>query len=511
MKAAVTLLASSTFLVPRGVAPKVATELLPVVADPESIAEYDLCDYVVEGLREAARKLRDDLSTEPSVVNLGGCLIIPQMIWLNYQEHGIDHRGALQLPRIAHYSDTMLKTLIGKHAAAHGIECGLELGDVPRSPAANIPLTTPQQPCVGAGARSSMRRGCTSQQSAGFSSEASLSTEKVVQAFKDTMKFEYKRQEEDLDKTMEVIKKKVLEKMRAEACAKRHRDLEASLEFFMGKVKKQATAGSDENRTVGQGLHNEELGAGVGDVAAGTVSQTPELLDMSLTNFWVEPCKSPTTPQGGDEPIDKQMVVDNKGKGPAFHGFYESVYLLTCHNELGRVWYENHKPTPLKLNGYKLKYQCILTGEMFYSGLDAWIRGFNEREKNMMEEVGLPVWRGLVSADVARGGCDFYEWHDDAITDPFLKQLIIDLRDKVWMLEEMNNRLEGIARDAATQVDDLARRVNHCNQGENEAELGIAFARHAVVDPPAPERLRVSTIVMVIALAMFWYMFSKGW
>ncbi|KAI5014520.1 hypothetical protein ZWY2020_055910 [Hordeum vulgare] len=183
------------------------------------------------------------------------------MIRLDYHEHGIDQREALQLPRIAHYPDTMLKTLIRKHAAAHGIECGLELGDVSRSSAANIPMTTPQQPCVGAGAKSSVGRGCTSQQSAGFSGEASLSTEKVVQTFKDTMEFEYKCQAEELDKTMEVIKK--------------------------------------------------------------------------------------------------------------------------------------------KLNGYKLKYQYSLTGEMFYSGLDAWIRGFNQREKNMMEEVGLPVWRGLVSADVA--------------------------------------------------------------------------------------------------------------
>ncbi|KAI4970368.1 hypothetical protein ZWY2020_001282 [Hordeum vulgare] len=684
------------------------------------------------------------------------------MIWLDYHEHGIDHRGVLQLPRIAHYSDTMLKTLIRKHASAHGIECGLEIGDVPRSPSANIPLTTPQQPCVGARAKSSVWHGCASQQSPGLSGEASLSTEKVLQAFKDAMELEYKRQEEELDKTMEVIKKKVLEQMRDEACAKRHRDLEASLEFFMGKVKKQATAGqfyecvppvsmraragtgSDENRAVGQGLHNDELGAGVGDVATGTVSKTLEVPDMSLTRFWVEPCKSPAATQGGYEPTDKQMVVDNKGKGPAFHeiapkttrqmtmdellgpyagnvgeqhiaqrsyidtsmlfvmsndplmkiergdedntvapdkslatmtpmgnkrlslpcveqspmpvpeplavvhpepffppdqdygyspfelelvhvyypdhaceGFYESVYLLTCHTELGRVWYENHKPTPLKLSGYKLKYQYSLTGEIFYSGLDAWIRGFNEREINMMEEVGLPVWRGLVSTDVAanlenakprqahdillalvssksigyqlrlcrmimmpvtierdwnlcvfymklkrvnvldpvltdhsveaytskhnytidymlkglkrigamladgwameisewtiRGGCDFCEWHDDAITDPFLKQLIIDLRDKVWMLEETNNRLEGIARDASAQVDDLARRVSHCNQGENEAQPDIAFARHAVVDPPAPEILRVSTVVMVIALGMVWYMLSKGW
>ena len=79
MRVAVTLLASSTFLVPRGATAKNANELLPVVADPETIAEFDFCDYVVEGLREAARKLRDDLSCDPCLVNLTGCLIIPQV------------------------------------------------------------------------------------------------------------------------------------------------------------------------------------------------------------------------------------------------------------------------------------------------------------------------------------------------------------------------------------------------------------------------------------------------
>ncbi|XP_048572242.1 uncharacterized protein LOC125554128 [Triticum urartu] len=39
------------------------------------------------------------------------------------------------------------------------------------------------------------------------------------------------------------------------------------------------------------------------------------------------------------------------------------------------------------------------------------------------------------------GGCNFYEWHDDPIEDCFLKQLLIDLRDKVRLLEMMNSEL----------------------------------------------------------------------
>ena len=83
MKAAVALVASSTFLVPRGATAKIANELLPVVAEPDMICEFDFCDYVVEGLREAARKLRDDLATDSAFVVLGGYLIVPQVIFLS--------------------------------------------------------------------------------------------------------------------------------------------------------------------------------------------------------------------------------------------------------------------------------------------------------------------------------------------------------------------------------------------------------------------------------------------
>ncbi|KAI4996754.1 hypothetical protein ZWY2020_052096 [Hordeum vulgare] len=37
---------------------------------------------------------------------------------------------------------------------------------------------------------------------------------------------------------------------------------------------------------------------------------------------------------------------------------------------------------------------------MFHNGMEAWVRGFNEREKKMFDRVGLPVSRGLLSPDV---------------------------------------------------------------------------------------------------------------
>ncbi|KAG2649538.1 hypothetical protein PVAP13_1NG116138 [Panicum virgatum] len=46
------------------------------------------------------------------------------------------------------------------------------------------------------------------------------------------------------------------------------------------------------------------------------------------------------------------------------------------------------------------------------------------------------------------GGCDFWQWHDEGSTTPFVKQLLIDLRDKVWALAKENAELRDSFADA---------------------------------------------------------------
>lgn len=48
-----------------------------------------------------------------------------------------------------------------------------------------------------------------------------------------------------------------------------------------------------------------------------------------------------------------------------------------------RTWFEHHSPTMLRIDGHKIKYQFSLHGEMLYTGLDAWVHGWNERERGM--------------------------------------------------------------------------------------------------------------------------------
>ena len=41
-----------------------------------------------------------------------------------------------------------------------------------------------------------------------------------------------------------------------------------------------------------------------------------------------------------------------------------------------------------------------------------------------------------------------WQWHDEEITTPFVKQLLIDLRDKVWALAKENAELRDSFADA---------------------------------------------------------------
>ncbi|KAI5007387.1 hypothetical protein ZWY2020_050832 [Hordeum vulgare] len=315
MKAAVTLLASSTFLVPRGATAKIANELLPVVAEPENIAEFDFYDYVVEGLWEAARKLRDDLSMDVAIVKLEGCLVVPHIMWLDYHEHGLQGRETLQFPRIGQYSDTKTKDLIRKHATAQGIECGLELGDVPRSPTISVPRSCSKaaHAQVVGGQVMGPASGSRSADGSADMDNLPLLATKVVEAFKATMEFHYKRYRTTI--------------FPAE-------------EYFAQDV---------------------EYGFSLFELEFSHADQYPK------------------------------HVCQN---------FYEDFIYLSCVKSLSSTWYKSSSPTFLVMDGHKLKYQYNLDGAMYHNDMEAWVRGFNEREKKMFDRVGLPVSRGLLSPDV---------------------------------------------------------------------------------------------------------------
>ncbi|KAI4976467.1 hypothetical protein ZWY2020_050074 [Hordeum vulgare] len=352
MKAAVTLLASSTFLVPRGATTKIANELLPVVAEPDNIVEFDFCDYVVEGLRVAARKLREDLSMDAANVKLEGCLIVPQIMWLDYHEHGLHGRETLQLPRIGHYSDTKLKDLIKKHATAQGIECGLELGDVPRSPAISVRGSCSQAARAQAVAAQMVGHASGSHSAAGpvDMDNLPLRPTKVVEAFKATMEFHYKR------------------------CVPRH--------------------------TRQQTMHELLPPAPNIEAAAPNAYHEP-MIDTSFLYLMTEAVIPAEEYFAQEEeydfsPFELELPHADLYPDHVCQNFYEDFIYLSCAKSLSSTWYKSSSPTILVMDGHKLKYQFSLGGAMFHNGMEAWVRGFNEREKKMFDRVGLR-FQGLLS------------------------------------------------------------------------------------------------------------------
>ncbi|XP_044429287.1 uncharacterized protein [Triticum aestivum] len=544
MMVACTIIAASSFLLPRGAHPKIANELLPVLAEPNQISDYDFCDYVVEGLREGAAKLREDLLHEPAQLSLQGCLVVPQIIFCDYHEHGMEGRELLPFPRLASYSDMMLKLQIKKHAARNGVDAGFEAADVPRSPAFNVASASPPQAQAWTMPSPSVHDATPG---FGVAHEPAISQE-VLDAMKEAMQHCLKQREDEFLKMVEETPAKVFEEIRNKVDAKRHRDLEDTLGDFMEHVKKQAPMAAAFPNVSKTSHRPRTMTAVAQDLAETSREAARSLMSVVVANkeTRVQPAEShglaaatrgvqgphlnacpgvlvgllgkeTAVQEPVDELEDKPMIVDRKGKGPAIdvvyrrcsrqttmhevlgvagsssrdhvpvhhpvvasvdtdmteavvpdalqmqndglagiatttpignrrlalpgngeqtnpvplavvpalppardygyspfeldlqHFFYpnhvcldlyKSVELLSQASELSRTWFEHHTPTVLRIDGHKMKYQFSLHGEMMYNGLDASVRGWNDRERSMMQRVDLPNWRGLLPPDV---------------------------------------------------------------------------------------------------------------
>jgi hypothetical protein len=68
------------------------------------------------------------------------------------------------------------------------------------------------------------------------------------------------------------------------------------------------------------------------------------------------------------------------------------------------TWFKHDDPTPLAMDGNKLKVNFNVANDMMFNGLSACLRVFDEKEKAMMANVrGDPVWRCLAGLELAVG------------------------------------------------------------------------------------------------------------
>ncbi|XP_044360140.1 uncharacterized protein [Triticum aestivum] len=253
----------------------------------------------------------------------------------------MEGREQLPLPRMASYSNLLMKLQIRKHAAKNGVDAVFEVSDVPRSPAINVssgsapPAYSRTTPSPGV---------CASPPGFAVTHGTEIPAQ-ILAALKEAVAHQFKKREEEFLKMVDDAKEKVLVEIRCKAEVKRQRDLEDTLEDFMARVKRQAPmAAAFPNVTLSSHVPRSKTDI-MQDLAATSREAARSLMAVVVCN---EETRSPpageagislasgsqnhnvhvppmergkvivvSEPMGVDEVQDKPMIEDRKGKGPA--------------------------------------------------------------------------------------------------------------------------------------------------------------------------------------------------
>jgi predicted nuclease with TOPRIM domain len=95
------------------------------------------------------------------------------------------------------------------------------------------------------------------------------------------------------------------------------------------------------------------------------------------------------------------------------------------------------------------------------------------------------------------GGCDFWTWHDDATT-PFLKQLLLDLRDKIWALTNENAKLRGALSEGRAKFEQQRAQIEPMRVQRAEKDIHVAALGERV---KKLEKERVALLLALLACA----------
>ncbi|XP_044380671.1 uncharacterized protein [Triticum aestivum] len=238
--AAYTLYAGAVFLAPRPTSARVPDELLPVVENPDRIAEFDFCNLVVDVLHEGARAIREALPHHPSNVVLLGCLMVPLLLFLDAKEHGVDALESLPGPRIAIYGSSLMKTMLAKHFPTHFFLGGMLAigGDEAAQNPLPRPHAAPASPDLGAGSSShpadgasDARRRLNAQITRAAAAALSLTLERTKLG-----------DDKDLEcmqesfRILDLQKKAKMEEIANMASERRQKELEEMLDMFVAEI-----------------------------------------------------------------------------------------------------------------------------------------------------------------------------------------------------------------------------------------------------------------------------------
>lgn len=98
------------------------------------------------------------------------------------------------------------------------------------------------------------------------------------------------------------------------------------------------------------------------------------------------------------------------------------------------------------------------------------------------------------------GGCGFWEWCDDK-AEPYMKQLLLDLRNAVWSAREQVNGLEAALRDrtvAQHNLQSTPKKESNEVQGLRAAVEKMEAANCVLVDRINKQQTCIMMLVYVL-------------
>ncbi|XP_044384772.1 uncharacterized protein [Triticum aestivum] len=82
------------------------------LANTENISQFNWCEFVLEFLLEAVRRLKNDMMANNMNANLVGCHLFLQIFFLDNVDLGIFNKNHNVLPRISDFDQTSIKNMI---------------------------------------------------------------------------------------------------------------------------------------------------------------------------------------------------------------------------------------------------------------------------------------------------------------------------------------------------------------------------------------------------------------
>uniref|UniRef100_A0A0E0G9V6 Uncharacterized protein n=1 Tax=Oryza nivara TaxID=4536 RepID=A0A0E0G9V6_ORYNI len=111
-KTAFIIFVVTKFLAPQSVNNHISIRYMKVLVDVENIHKYNWAEFVLHDIKDAAAALQHKIRHRKSIGYINGCIILPQLFYLDNLDFGADTPEQENIPRIGVYNDSMIAEFI---------------------------------------------------------------------------------------------------------------------------------------------------------------------------------------------------------------------------------------------------------------------------------------------------------------------------------------------------------------------------------------------------------------